>query len=258
MKFSYLLIIVCVLFGCKNPDDVSPVIRSISVNDQDESHFLVIAGEEMIVKIETSDNKQLKQVMLKLTTMNGLHNHSQSTNEPVPFFRQLNKGNLDTTMTKKIEGAENIQNFNLIIPDSINGAWKMTVGLLDENGNYLSKDYTLHVHNSNIPSALVSAVYPVANSDGTVELTHADSLPSFRINGFMVDHTGFDYIKASLYRGTTVNWTNEWSFNDGTWSFDLTNIVINEILSSGTYTLQTESADTSGWVSIYRGTIKIP
>lgn len=257
MRQLLLFFGIVLLGACKNPDDTLPNISSIRVNGEDESHFLAFAGQEMIVDIDLEDDKELKQVMLGLSAITGAHSHNQSSNPTQMFLKQLSTGLLDSTMLQKIDGQQRSVQFVLQLPDTINGGWNMTVGVLDNNGNYFNKTYTLHIHNDNIPFAVINAIHPTPDDAGTVVIEHPDSLINFRLYGNMVDHTGFDSLAFRIYRGTSTYWSQVWTFNDGTWSFDLSNVVVNDALESGTYSFETNAADTEGWSSIYRGTIKI-
>ncbi len=230
-----------------------PGISSIKVNGEDESHLLAIAGQQMQVEIMMTDDRELKQVMLKLQAISGLHH--QNTNPTANFLKQLSFGALDTTMLQNISGKENTANFALQLPDSINGGWNMTIGVLDDNGNYFTKNYALHIHNENIPFAVINSIHPTPNDNSIVIIEHPDSLINFRLNGYMVDHTGFDSISVRLFSGSSTLWRKTWLLADGTWSFDLNNIVVNDTLNSGTYTFETNSTDMEGWTSICRGAI---
>jgi len=259
MKFLFGLLLVLLLLGCKNPDDVQPVINSVLVNGLDESHFLAIAGEESNFRVEVSDDKGIKQLMIKLSALSSnTHTHFLSINDSVPFLQQVGFGAFDTTLIRNIGGTNHAEDFNIILPDSINGGWNMEIGVLDNNGNYTSQDFTLHVHNSQIPFITLTSITPTPAIDGVVELANPFELDQFRMTGFVVDHTGLDYLKMKLYKSSTAFWENEWTFNDGTWSFPTDNIIIDDTLTAGIYTLDTKVADIDGWTSQYKGYIKIP
>lgn len=255
---SLFLIFIMALSSCKNPDEALPVITSFMINGVDDGHLLAIAGEEVTFGIEVQDDKQLKQVMLKLETMSGTHTQGLTENDSVPFLQSISFGEFDTTFTKNITGTSHTEYFTLVLPDSLSGGWNLTLGVLDDNGNYTDKELVLHIHNSDIPVIALSSVFPTPLQNGTIQLSNPEALADFHMTGFMVDHTGLDTLNAKLYHGSTTHWQNQWVFENDEWNFNLENIVIDNPASSGTYTFEIETKDIEGWVSIYRGTIKIP
>lgn len=255
---SLFLIFILALGSCKNPDETLPVISSFTINEIDDGHLLVIAGEEVTFAIEVQDDKQLKQVMLKLETMSGSHTQGLIENDSVPFLQSISFGEFDTTLTRNIGGTSHTEYFTLQLPDSLSGGWNMTLGVLDDNGNYTDKELVLHIHNSDIPVIALSSVFPTPLQNGTIQLSNPEELTNFHLTGFMVDHTGLDTLNAKLYKGSSTHWQNQWFFENEEWNFSLENIVIDNPASSGTYTFEIETKDIEGWVSIYRGTIKVP
>lgn len=259
LKISCLLLIISCVFGsCKNPDETLPVINSFTINGLDDGHLLAIAGEEVTFGIEMQDDKQLKQVMLKLATMSGSHTQGLTENDSIPFLQSLSFGEYDTTLIRNVGGTNHIEYFTLTLPDSLSGGWHLTLGVLDDNGNYTDKELVLHIHNSDIPVIALSSVFPTPLQNGTIQLSNPEALTDFRLTGFMVDHTGLDTLNAKLYKGASTHWQNQWIFENDEWNFDLENIVIDNPASSGTYTFEIETKDIEGWVSVYRGTIKVP
>lgn len=257
MKYLLFTVIAVVFASCKNPDELLPTIKSIKINGENDSHMIVIAGEQMVIDVEVEDNKNLKQIMLQLKAISGLHSHQISESEPTPFLRSLSFGSLDTTFIRTINGSQWTENFSLILPDSISGGCNMNIGVLDDNGNYYTKNYTLHVHNNEVPVVILNSVMPMPDLNGVVQLVNANQLPQFQMSGHLVDHTGLDLLTVRLYN-STASWQQAWEFQDGEWSFELENIVINDTLPMGTYTLELKTNDITNWTSIYRGTIKIP
>ncbi len=259
MKLRILLLffITIALSACQRPDEIMPAFSSITVNGQDESHFLVTAGTTAIVSAQFTDNDQLKQVMLKLTKSGEQHLMTGSTSGEIPFLAQLPSGAFDTTLIHSLQGNTQQHSFQVSFPNSINGYWKMTIAVLDQSGNLLSNNYPLHIHNDSIPSIALTSVHPQPASDGIVRIIHPDSLTHFRLNGYLVDQTGLDSINVAIKKNTATLWQQLWNPTPDTWSFPLQTIQIDTLLAAGQYELTITAIDKNQWKSVHTGKLII-
>lgn len=258
MRFFLIIGIILLFASCKNPDDISPVISSLVINNQEQPYFLGSAGEEVSFVVEVKDDKQLKQIMLRLEPIQGIHHFAAIGNDSIPFLQEVSSGQFDTLLVKSISGNSQQVHFSFHLPHTINGAWKTTIGVLDNNGNYTSQIYILHIHNDNLPSITLYSVFPIPQINGVVDVADANSISTFSINGYVVDQTGLKFVKASLYKSIANKaWQKEWLFEENTENFSLSDVTIQDTLVSGTYTFEINIEDIEGWQSTFLGKIII-
>jgi hypothetical protein len=257
MRLSSFILLCCLLivYSCSNPDDQLPQVVSISVNDSQDSHFMTLAGDELRVDLKLKDNKGLKQLMVQLKTQTGMHHMSgESSTE---YFKQQSFGILDTTLLYKLNGEfEQSISALLTLPDSLLGKYKMTIGVLDDNGNYYNNAHDLFIHNAQVPFIVVSDINPSPADDGIIYIGE-NQLSSLIIHGQIIDPSGFSSIKASLSRNNQIAWEEVWNLTPDVWQFQLQEIQIQEQLTPGRYTLTLEANDIEGWRSVYQGQLLI-
>jgi hypothetical protein len=257
MKFNHFILLCCLLalFSCKSPDDQLPQVVSVSVNDSQDSHYMTLAGEELKIHLQLKDNGELKQLMVQLKSQTGMHHMSgESSTE---YFKQQSFGSVDTTLLYNLNGqSEQSIEVILTLPDSLLGKCKMTLGLLDNNGNYYNKSFDLFIHNAQTPFLVLNQITPSPADDGIIYIS-ADELASLHFDGQLVDPSGLANIRASLTRNNQIAWEQDWNVTPDVWQFQLNEIQIQEQVLTGRYTLTLEANDIEGWRSIFQGPIQI-
>lgn len=209
-----------------------------------------------MIHLEFSDDKGLKQYMIQLKGMSGTEQNT-NPNLPILFFKLQNFGKQDTTLLGNISGTSVTKKMNFHLPDDIGGSWNLTIGILDEDGNYFSESFLVKIVNTTIPQLSIQSVFPTPNNNGIVEIAHPDSLIHFNMNGFISDATGLGSIPVRLIRNSSEVWQKTWNFSANESEFDLSLIQIDEELSSGNNSFELTPVDVEGRSAQYKAEIKI-
>lgn len=253
--YPFIIIVITVAFSsCTNPDDQLPQVIRLSVNENNDNHFMALAGDELKIDLDLKDNKSLKQLMVQVKTKSGFH-HLEAESETT-FFKQLGFGALDTIILYKLNGQPE-QSISIQFPlhDSLLGKCDMTIGLLDDNGNYFTKTYDLHIHNMRVPSLMMNSIYPTPEE--SVIHIHAAEISSLLLNGQIIDSTGLSNIKAYLASNNQIFWEQSWELTPDIWQFELHTIQINQEVAAGRYNLTIEAKDIENWISVFRGDVQV-
>ncbi|MBX7052591.1 MAG: DUF4625 domain-containing protein [Flavobacteriales bacterium] len=240
-----------IFLGCKKFDENKPEVLSISINESSMNELYAHAGESNHMVVRVADDQSLSQVMVKFTANSGLHDHSDHNSPHV--FTDYNQGAWDTVFVSNISGKEAVKEYVFEIPDDVSGGWNLEISALDEAGNLVSQEKTVHIMNLFQPSISISHISHEADEDNII---HALTGEIVSIEGIALDADSLAYVKAHIYRNTTQIWTEEFStINDAI--FDLS--ILNEPVldATGTYYYDIEAEDLSGYYTKVRAMIKV-
>lgn len=237
--------------GCKKFDENKPEIVSIQINGTSSGDLQADAGGSNEMSVSLKDNEALSQILVKFSTVTGLHDHSH--NGAAHIFTDYNQGAWDTVVVSNLNGKETLKNYQFQIPDDVSGGWNLEISALDESGNLVTHEEIVHIINGFAPSISVSNTTPVADADGII---HALTGESVSIEGIALDADSLSYVKATMYKNTTQTWTEEFtSLADVI--FDLATFQEPIFTEVGTYYYQLESEDIQGYYTKVRAIIKV-
>ncbi len=253
--FSSSCVIYCMLFfmSCKNPDENVPLINHVYLNSIPDAYLHGIAGMINIAEVKVSDDKQLSQLRIKLITTSGIHQHELVAGEPAHAFVEYNQGVWDTVSIVNIGGNEITENFNLNIPDTINGGWNMEIAVLDNNGNLKTETRQVHIQNDHLPAIAVGDIVPIPQQDGLILLSVGDSI---LLSGFVIDPDSLEFVSAEILKGSVTTWSQNYT-NINNWTFNLQQIVAPALTTTGSYIFNITAKDINGWQQTVRALVKV-
>ncbi len=212
-----------------------------------------IAGMANSAEVKVSDDKSLSQLRMKLITQTGIHLHDPEPGESAHAFLEYNQGVWDTLSIVNIDGNDYTQTFNLNIPDTISGGWKMEIAVLDNNGNLKTESRQLHIQNDRLPFISISEITPAPQQDGQISLAIGDSIS---IAGFVIDPDSLDFVKVEIVKGSMLMWSQDFTAINN-WTFDLQQVVAPPFTSAGSYIYNITAKDLNGWQQRVRAIVMV-
>ncbi|MCC6601535.1 MAG: hypothetical protein IT223_12830 [Crocinitomicaceae bacterium] len=229
------------LLACSHPDDIAPVIESVSINGVEGNHFLLNTGMSSAIAAKVSDDVLLSQVRIELKNSSGYGTPDGQSR----LFTFPVKGNWNNVSVKEISGQSTTVNYSFLPADSVAGKGTLEVGIVDGNGNLSTKSYSLFLQNELLPAFNIISTFPPVNSENELTVPLNGNLS---IDGIVSDTDGLSELTVLVKRGSVVFF--ESSILPAATNFNLNNIAIPSFTEAGSYTIEISAKDTfSGFYS---------
>lgn len=244
VRFLALPFVLMSLMSC-NKTDISkgPIIIEVKTLNEHGSGLHGMAGTTNRFYVTVSDDSELKELQMSLTTPEEFHSHILHDGEDIPAFKAPNIGSWEAQKLFQLSGTDTTAIFKFTAPDSIRGAWNLIVKVLDDDGNLAEQTETVVITNDSIPAIMPSATVPEVNQLGIVELNVGES---FSIQGNILDANYLQKIIVSLYAQNEKIWEQIWS-PENSWLFELSQIDLPEFSSVGNFKVVISATDRQGW-----------
>jgi hypothetical protein len=149
------IIVFCLLClaSCKEKDEFSPEVIGLSPTVIDGTEQVVMAGSEIIVSVQASDDAELQD--LRLEILENIDNQDTLA----PFGKNI--GSWDELEFATVSGVEDQASFSFLVPETVNGEWTIAADVIDGSGKQSeTATFELWVFNELTPAINVTSLEP--------------------------------------------------------------------------------------------------
>lgn len=247
MKKNVLIVVVSLLVvACQKQDETAPTMEYFAFNGNESATISTYAGSNYSVQARFKDDTQLNQAKLAWT-----RGQLFFENDAEVVFSPSNDADWTSYQLVDVSGKEATSDWVSILPDSIDGYWKMEVSILDDDGNLTSDAKTIRLRDISKPQFFWTSLSPQPTDSGWKGTVGEQIV----LNAFLRDDSGLDSIIVDLNR----NGMNYFSSHQQVvgLDYDLSQLAIPTLDESGEYELSIRVKDINERESSTSGIIVI-